>query len=374
MTALVTLDPDALAPVGRDERGGRARPGRAGPPRTSTRSSRRVKQLNAGLNRWETIKDFRILDHDLTVEAGELTPSLKLKRRVVEQRYKDVLDDDVRDQRPLPGVRALTPGISTHSRDSRTARDLRGELPRISCRPRCPHAVRGPLACPPCSMWVDSASLLAISEHGGSSGAARALGRPAGDVAGQLSDWERELGLPLVDGDRLTPAGRRLAEHAGTLLGQLESAESDAAAVGRPGRRDAAARASARTPAGCCSPDDAGDAAVDRVRPARAPARRRAGRRARQHAGRGRRRRVRRGGAAPAGRRGGAAGAVHRAAAAGRAEPAPGHRRQHPAGRAGRRGVDRPAAATRWWRWSGPRPAPGSRRGWSPRSARTRWR
>jgi DNA-binding transcriptional LysR family regulator len=74
-------------------------------------------------------------------------------------------------------------------------------------------------------------ALLAMSEHGGSSGAARALGRPPGDVAGQLSDWERELGLPLVDGDRLTPAGRRLAEHAGTLLGQLESAESDAAAV-----------------------------------------------------------------------------------------------------------------------------------------------
>jgi DNA-binding transcriptional LysR family regulator len=74
-------------------------------------------------------------------------------------------------------------------------------------------------------------ALLAMSEHGGSSGAARALGRPAGDVAGQLSEWERELGLPLVDGDRLTPAGRRLAEHAGALLGQLESAESDAAAV-----------------------------------------------------------------------------------------------------------------------------------------------
>jgi DNA-binding transcriptional LysR family regulator len=78
-------------------------------------------------------------------------------------------------------------------------------------------------------------ALLAMSEHGGSSGAARALGRPAGDVAGQLSDWERELGLTLVDGDRLTPAGRRLAEHAGTLLSQLESAQSDAAAVaGRP--------------------------------------------------------------------------------------------------------------------------------------------
>jgi long-chain acyl-CoA synthetase len=52
-----------------------------------------VERLNAGLNRWETIKDFRILEQDLTVESGELTPSLKLKRRVVEQRYKDVLDD-----------------------------------------------------------------------------------------------------------------------------------------------------------------------------------------------------------------------------------------------------------------------------------------
>ena len=59
----------------------------------SARSSRpAVKRAQRRLNRWETIKDFRILDHDLTVEAGELTPSLKLKRRVVEQRYRAVLD------------------------------------------------------------------------------------------------------------------------------------------------------------------------------------------------------------------------------------------------------------------------------------------
>ena len=51
-----------------------------------------VTALNERLNRWETIKDFRILDHDLTVEAGELTPSMKLKRRVVESRYREVLD------------------------------------------------------------------------------------------------------------------------------------------------------------------------------------------------------------------------------------------------------------------------------------------
>ena len=38
-----------------------------------------IDQLNAGLNRWETIKKFTILENDLTVEDGELTPSLKLQ-------------------------------------------------------------------------------------------------------------------------------------------------------------------------------------------------------------------------------------------------------------------------------------------------------
>ncbi|MDN5856124.1 MAG: AMP-binding protein, partial [Actinomycetia bacterium] len=51
-----------------------------------------VDELNSKLNRWETIKKFVILDHDLTVERDELTPSLKLKRRVVEDKHRDKLD------------------------------------------------------------------------------------------------------------------------------------------------------------------------------------------------------------------------------------------------------------------------------------------
>jgi long-chain acyl-CoA synthetase len=51
-----------------------------------------IDELNAGLGRWETIKRFEILDRDLTVDDGELTPSLKLRRRAVEQRYAAVLD------------------------------------------------------------------------------------------------------------------------------------------------------------------------------------------------------------------------------------------------------------------------------------------
>ncbi|MDQ3177595.1 MAG: AMP-binding protein, partial [Actinomycetota bacterium] len=41
----------------------------------------------------EQIKRFKILDHDFTVESGELTPSLKLKRNVVYDNYSDAFDD-----------------------------------------------------------------------------------------------------------------------------------------------------------------------------------------------------------------------------------------------------------------------------------------
>ena len=51
-----------------------------------------VKKLNSELNRWETIKKSALLDHELSVERGELTPSLKVKRSVVEERNKEVLD------------------------------------------------------------------------------------------------------------------------------------------------------------------------------------------------------------------------------------------------------------------------------------------
>jgi long-chain acyl-CoA synthetase len=51
-----------------------------------------VRKLNTQLNRWETIKKFVILDHDLTVDSGELTPSLKVRRRVVEANYHEALD------------------------------------------------------------------------------------------------------------------------------------------------------------------------------------------------------------------------------------------------------------------------------------------
>ena len=51
-----------------------------------------VDQRNSGLNRWEMVKRFSILPRDLTVEDGELTPSLKLKRKVVSDRFADHIE------------------------------------------------------------------------------------------------------------------------------------------------------------------------------------------------------------------------------------------------------------------------------------------
>ncbi|MFL6156824.1 MAG: AMP-dependent synthetase/ligase [Marmoricola sp.] len=91
--ALVTLDPDAMAGWAKDN-------GQAGVAYSDLVASEPVKamvngyveQLNSMLNRWESIKKFELLDHDLTIESGELTPSLKVKRNVVEENNKGLID------------------------------------------------------------------------------------------------------------------------------------------------------------------------------------------------------------------------------------------------------------------------------------------
>ena len=47
--------------------------------------------LNAGLAPYETIKMFAVLPHDFTEAAGEMTPSLKVKRKVVIEKYGEVI-------------------------------------------------------------------------------------------------------------------------------------------------------------------------------------------------------------------------------------------------------------------------------------------
>jgi long-chain acyl-CoA synthetase len=51
-----------------------------------------VDEVNSHVGRVEQIKKFEILPHDFTQETGEMTPSLKVKRNVVNEKYADVVD------------------------------------------------------------------------------------------------------------------------------------------------------------------------------------------------------------------------------------------------------------------------------------------
>ena len=51
-----------------------------------------MDELNSGLARYETIKKFALLPADFDIATGELTPTMKVKRKVVEGRYKEILD------------------------------------------------------------------------------------------------------------------------------------------------------------------------------------------------------------------------------------------------------------------------------------------
>jgi long-chain acyl-CoA synthetase len=90
--ALVTVDPDSIAEWAKEN-------GVSGDYADIVASEEcramvggYVDELNAQLNRWETIKKWELLDHDLSVESGELTPSMKVKRNVVESNYGDTID------------------------------------------------------------------------------------------------------------------------------------------------------------------------------------------------------------------------------------------------------------------------------------------
>jgi long-chain acyl-CoA synthetase len=52
----------------------------------------RIRQVNQGLPSYETIKKFVILPHDFSIEGGELTPTLKLKRKVIYEKYRERIE------------------------------------------------------------------------------------------------------------------------------------------------------------------------------------------------------------------------------------------------------------------------------------------
>jgi len=52
-----------------------------------------IDHFNDNLDRQEKIRRFKLLPNDFTIEGGEITPSLKVKRRVVDEKYKAAIDE-----------------------------------------------------------------------------------------------------------------------------------------------------------------------------------------------------------------------------------------------------------------------------------------
>ncbi|MFE0641318.1 AMP-dependent synthetase/ligase [Streptomyces sp. NPDC058877] len=93
-TALIALDePAILGWAAEHGLGGASYAEVVADARTQKLVQGYVDRLNEGLQRWQTIKKFRLLPRDLDIEHGELTPSLKLKRPVVERAYKDLIEE-----------------------------------------------------------------------------------------------------------------------------------------------------------------------------------------------------------------------------------------------------------------------------------------
>lgn len=92
-TALVTLDEETVMKWAKEN-------GLAGKSYSEVVSSAEAKallepyftQVNHTLAKYETIKQFAVLPRDLSIDEGELTPSLKVKRKAVEKRYSELLD------------------------------------------------------------------------------------------------------------------------------------------------------------------------------------------------------------------------------------------------------------------------------------------
>ena len=94
VTMVLTLDPDVVkgltAPGAQFE--GKTYEQVVASPQMHAMIEASVKELNSRLNRWETVKKFTILPRDLSVETGELTPSMKIKRRVVETTFSPEIE------------------------------------------------------------------------------------------------------------------------------------------------------------------------------------------------------------------------------------------------------------------------------------------
>ena len=93
LAALLTLDPEKLTRWAQLHNKLGELESLAADPDLITAIQVGIDQINAKRSHAEGIRKFRVLAHDLTIEAGELTPTMKVKRPVVYEHYGEIIDD-----------------------------------------------------------------------------------------------------------------------------------------------------------------------------------------------------------------------------------------------------------------------------------------
>jgi long-chain acyl-CoA synthetase len=89
---LITLDEEEIPVYAREHGLPEDIPSLSRDPAIHALIQEELDRVNAKYAQVEQVKKFAILDHDLSQPTGELTPTLKVKRNVVNEKYKDVFD------------------------------------------------------------------------------------------------------------------------------------------------------------------------------------------------------------------------------------------------------------------------------------------
>jgi long-chain acyl-CoA synthetase len=90
--ALITLDPEEVLPWAKDQGLPEDLGELAESEKVREMVQKELDRANANYAQVEQVKKFTILDHDLSVETGELTPTLKVKRNVINDHYKELFE------------------------------------------------------------------------------------------------------------------------------------------------------------------------------------------------------------------------------------------------------------------------------------------
>jgi long-chain acyl-CoA synthetase len=90
--ALISLDPEEILPWARERGLPDDLPSLIGRGEVRELIQAELDRANAKYAQVEQIKKFELLDHDLSQETGELTPTQKIKRNVVNERYADLFE------------------------------------------------------------------------------------------------------------------------------------------------------------------------------------------------------------------------------------------------------------------------------------------